>query len=315
VHWLWDLMESPVTDPASLRRRIRVLTAIHLVLPAACLAVLGLVVWRIRHLVTLSQRSNVETALIGFVTVFLLYLLVTTAPATRGALALVFLALRGRARFQQRLQERAGRGSTTDKRAYLNVRVHAVGGGPIEVPIADEVGGLGRLRVEGVEVAFLGVSNRLSTSTFRLVAETLGRVGEPGNGAHSPRVVAWDGIDPESSERYASAAWAFVRLEAVLDKGPLWPSLAVAPAGVEQLAVVMREVTPFLREDIMLPDIEYSAEFSIPIIPEPLAFMQLSRQQQHADSVASLGAATIVVLVILAVIAWLIAAPPWVPGK
>jgi hypothetical protein len=308
-------MESPVTDPASLRRRIRVLTAIHLVLPAACLAVLGLVVWRIRHLVTLSQRSNVETALIGFVVVFVLYLLVTTAPATKGALVLVFLALRSRSRFQRRLQERAGRDPKTDKRAYLNVRVHAGDGGPIEVPIADEVGGLGRLRVDGVEVAFLGVSDKLSTSTFRLVAETLGRVAEPGDGAHRPRIVAWDGIDPETSERYASAAWAFVRLERVLDKGPLWPSLAVSPAGVERLAAVIREATPFLREDIMLPDIEYSAEFTIPVVPEPLAFMQLSRQQPHADSVASLGAATIVVLLVLVVIAWLIVAPPWVPGK
>jgi hypothetical protein len=65
----------------------------------------------------------------------------------------------------------------------------------------------------------------------------------------------------------------------------------------------------------MLPDVEYSAEFSIPVVPEPLAFMQLRREQPHADAVASLGSATLVLIAVLGIIGWLIVWPPWVPGK
>jgi hypothetical protein len=36
---------------------------------------------------------------------------------------------------------------------------------------------------------------------------------------------------------------------------------------------------------------------------------------EHADAVASMGCATLVALTILAVIAWIIVNPPWVPGK
>jgi hypothetical protein len=314
MHWLWDLMESPAVDPPTLARRNRWLTLIHLVLPAAGLAALALVAWRIRHLVTLAQRSNVETALLGFVVVFIVYLLVSTAPATRGALLLVALHLLG-SRGEARLHRMVAAMPREDKRAYLNVGVRGDDGEPIEVPIADDRGALGRLRVQGVEVAFLGVPRNLSVSTLRLVATTLEQVGRRGDGAHAPRIVAWDGIDPEDSERYAAGVRAFVRLEEVLGKGPLWPTLTVSAAGVARLSALMREATPLLRRDALLPDIEYSAEFSIPVIPEPLAFMQLRRQQSHADAVASLGAATLVVLAMLATIAWLILWPPWVPSK
>jgi hypothetical protein len=315
MHWLWDLMESPVTDPASLARRTRWLTVIHLVLPAAALAILVLVAWRIKLLVTLAQRSNVETALLAFVVLFVLYLLATTGPATKGAVIVAVLGLLSEDRGQRYLQRWAAGEPREDKRAYLNVAVLDEAGSPVEVEIADDVGSLGRVRLDGVELAFLGVPEELSLSTFRLVTTTLGAVGRARHGAHFPRIVAWDGLDPETSERYAASARAFASLERALDKGPLWPRLELDAAGVARLAAVMREATAALRRDVRLPDIEYAAEFSIPVVPEPLAFMQLRRTQQHADAVASLGSATLVLLGVLAALAWLITWPPWVPGK
>jgi hypothetical protein len=308
-------MESPVTDVASLARRNRWLTAIHLVLPAAALAILGLVTWRIKLLVTLAQRSNVETALLGFVVVFVLYLLGSTAPATKGALTLAALGLVGHDRAERHLQGWVAREPREDKRAYLNVCVHDEAGGPVEVEIADDVGSLGRLRLDGVELAFLGVPRELSLSTFRLVTTTLAGIGRATRGTHAPRIVAWEGIDAEASERYAASAHAFGRLEQALGTGPLWPRLELDAAGVARLAAVMREATSDLRRDVMLPDVEYSAEFSIPVVPEPLAFMQLRREQPHADAVASLGSATLVLIAVLGIIGWLIVWPPWVPGK
>lgn len=315
MHWLWDLMESPVTDAASLARRVHLLTAIHLVLPAAALAVLALVAWRIRLLVTLAQRSNVEAALLGFVVVFLLYLLATTAPATKGALTLVGLRVLSPERAQRWLQRYAERDRKETKRAYLNVRVQGPRGGALHVPIADEVGGLGHVRLDGVEVALVEVPQELSQSTLKLIVNTIAAAGRLDGTTSEPRIVAWAGVNQDAAERYAASARAFVRLEQALARGALWPTLEVDGAGVARLADVLREAAPFLRQDMMLPDIEYSAEFSIPIIPEPLAFMQLKRQQEHADAVASLGSATLVVLAILLILGWLIASPPWVPGK
>jgi uncharacterized membrane protein len=125
MHWLWELMESPITDVRSVRRRTNLLVAVHLTLTAAALAVLVLVVWRIRLLVTLTQRSNVETLILAFVVVFVLYLLITTLPGTRGALVLLGVRLLGRERAQRWLQRRAERERKETKKAYLNVIVQA----------------------------------------------------------------------------------------------------------------------------------------------------------------------------------------------
>jgi hypothetical protein len=314
MHWLWEQMESPITDVRSVRRRTNLLVAIHLTLTAAALAVLVLVVWRIRLLVTLTQRSNVETLILAFVVVFVLYLLVTTLSGTRGALVLLGVRLLGRDRAQRWLQRRAERERKETKKAYLNVVVQAPGGGMLELPIEDGYGRLGTLRLDGAEVALVDIPEPIANSPLALAARVLGEVGSL-DGTHSPpRVVAWAGIDEELAERYGSQVRAFKRLEGALG-ATLWPAVRLDGAGVERIAALMREAAPELREDLLLPDIEYSAEFTIPIIPEPLAFMQVKRSQEHADPVATIGCATLVVLSLLAVVAWVIVNPPWVPEK
>jgi hypothetical protein len=121
-------------------------------------------------------------------------------------------------------------------------------------------------------------------------------------------------IDEALAERYGSEVRAFRRLEEALGK-PLWPSVRLDEAGVARIKEVLRAAAPELREDSLLPDIEYSAEFTLPIIPEPLAFVQVKRSQEHADAVASIGCATVVVLGMLALFAWVVVSPPWVPAK
>jgi hypothetical protein len=127
--------------------------------------------------------------------------------------------------------------------------------------------------------------------------------------------VYWDSIDESTSEAYASQVEAFSHLERALGKDALWPQVRIDREGIEKVEEVLRRAAPSIRENLLLPDIEYSAEFTIPIIPEPFAFMQLSRRMEHADAVASMGCATAVALVFLAAIAWIIVNPPWVPGK
>jgi hypothetical protein len=314
MHWLWDFMEAPVTDVPSLRRRTTLLVAIHLTLAAVASAVLGLVVWRIRLLVTLAQRSNVETLVLAFVVAFALYLLVTTLPSTWGSLLLVVTRARGRERGQRWLQRRGERQRKATRRAYLNVIVEGPEGGTIDLPVEDEYGRVGGIRLDGGEIALVDMPSHIVSSPLALVASCLGRVGRLEGTDVGPLIVAWSDVDRQLAERYGSEVRAFKQLALALGKR-LWPTVHLDRDAVEELRAVLRAAAAELREDLLLPDIEYSAEFTIPIIPEPLAFMQVRRTQDHADAVATMGCATLVLSAILAIVGWLIVWPPWVPSK
>ena len=64
----------------------------------------------------------------------------------------------------------------------------------------------------------------------------------------------------------------------------------------------------------MLPDWEYSAEHKLPVIPEPLGLISLGRSTRRADPLATMGFATLMVLLTLAVIVLFVIDKPWVPG-
>jgi hypothetical protein len=64
-----------------------------------------------------------------------------------------------------------------------------------------------------------------------------------------------------------------------------------------------------------LPDVEYQAEYNLPIIPEPLGFISLKRTEQRADPVATMGCASLVTLGVMALLILFIFFPPWLPSK
>ncbi|HKY51131.1 MAG TPA: hypothetical protein VJP45_07730 [Candidatus Limnocylindria bacterium] len=307
-------MEAPATDPPSLRRRTNWLIAIHLVLATSAFAVLVLVAWRIRLLLTLTQRSNVETLVIAFVVIFLGYLLVTTAPATIGALRILAYRAMGTERGQRALQRKVRSDRKETKRSHMNVAVRGPGDRDVEVPIQDRFGKICALKLHLTEVVFEEAPEELTHSVLQLVVDQLGKVGKLEGTEHQPKVIYWDSLDEGAAEAYASQVGAFDRLEKVLGKETLWPAVRIDKKGVESIQDMLKEAAPTIRENLLLPDIEYSAEFAIPIIPEPFAFMQLRRKMEHADAVASMGCATIVAVVFLTAIAWVLINPPWVPG-
>ncbi|TMA41724.1 MAG: hypothetical protein E6J82_11505 [Deltaproteobacteria bacterium] len=69
-----------------------------------------------------------------------------------------------------------------------------------------------------------------------------------------------------------------------------------------------------LSDEALLPDWEYQAEHKLPVIPEPLGFVSLGRSAKRADPVATMGFATLMVLLTLAVIVLFVLDKPWVPG-
>jgi hypothetical protein len=312
---LWELMESPVQDVRDLRRRTNLLIAIHIVLTIACVALLAILAWRLKLLVTLSQRSNVETLLIGFFAAFVLVLLVTTGQATAGSVTLLLLRLAGHDRGQRWIQaHRVEKVRDEPTLALLNLAVKGPEGALV-LPLEDGFGRLGVLRVDGVDLQFEDGPDEVADPLFELAVGVLDEVAKVDAHGSPLEIVLWRNVDHSEAEVYRSQVRAFGRLAQALETESLWPTAEIDAEGLKRIRSVLAEAMPHLRETALMSDIGYAAEFSIPLVPEPLAFVQIRRHESRADPVASLGCATLVVLGALAALVWLILSPPWVPGR
>jgi hypothetical protein len=312
---LWDLMERPVSDVRSLRRRTLVVALIHLVLAVACVALLVVLTLRAKLLVTLAQRSNVETLVLGFFSAFVVVLLVTTGPATLGAARLLVLRLLSPDRRQRWIQahcvEKAREEPTL---ALLNLRVEGPDG-RFEVPLEDGFGRLGVLHVRGVELQLEDAPPGVSGPLFELATATLDEAAEMDPHGSPLRLVLWGNVDQSEAEMYRAQVRAFEGLAEALEAAPPWPTAKLDAEALAGLRRTLADAVPYLRESSLMPDVDYSAEFTIPLVPEPLAFVQIRRKESRADPVASLGCATLMVLAALATVVWVILGPPWVPSK
>lgn len=126
--------------------------------------------------------------------------------------------------------------------------------------------------------------------------------------------VHWEGVDDESQRAYLGMVGFAQNLRRAFDLEELWPRVSLDREACGTLAARLREVTPSVRAEAFLPDLEYTAEHKLPIIPEPLGIASLSRSEHRADPVATMGLAAIVVSASVAVIAYILILPPWVPG-
>jgi hypothetical protein len=95
-------------------------------------------------------------------------------------------------------------------------------------------------------------------------------------------------------------------------RGALGALRLLTRADCTWLAARLSRLTPTLRDECLLLDVAYGAEYSIPIIPEPLGFIILRRTEQRADAVAALGCAALGLVGIASVlILWALFPPMW----
>jgi hypothetical protein len=113
---------------------------------------------------------------------------------------------------------------------------------------------------------------------------------------------------------YRSAVSA-VQALAAREKKKLWPSIEFKDEELETVGKALHAIVPSLRDEAFLPDVEYQVEYSVPILPEPLAFVQLRRQEERADPVLTMGYALVMMAVVLGVLLYVLLYPPWVPSK
>jgi hypothetical protein len=313
------IREPGVESPASYARRVRWLAIIHVGLLAASGVGEALLTLRGRLLVTLTQRSNVETLTLVFFVVFFAYVGYLGARGVPGALRIAWYAAvastAGRGEAERR--KMAGLGAPREMRhtVALNVIVERDGQPhhPFELRIADTHGAIGQLRIDGARVEHLQAygegSNNLLAYFSRQASELV-----RGRGGREIDVVEWKSLDDESAEQYLGQVEFARNLARHLGVPELWPRVVLTDPDCAELERRLAAICPALRDEAFLPHWEYAGEHKLPIVPEPLGLVSLSRSERRTDPLATMGAAMWIVLAAVAVLVAIILFPPWVPG-
>jgi hypothetical protein len=316
------ISEQGTSSVPEYRQRVRRLAVFYFGIVVLGLTTIALLVVKGRFFVTLAQRSNVETASIAVVIVLFAYLTIASFVGAVGAVRIAFLALpcyfgASRPAVERRKQAALRWSKEKPGSVFLNAMVRRAGGGdePIRIAIEDDYGSLGTLIIDGAQLLHEGAAAHSSNSIFAYFERRIEKLAEVRDPNVRLTVVEWTSIDDESALRYGSLVTFSRRLEAHLGCDALWPAIELTADDVATLANEARELCPILRNEAFLPDLEYEAEHRLPIIPEPLAFVTLSRSERRADPHASMGCAFLVTLIITIIVATMIWMPPWVPGK
>jgi hypothetical protein len=313
--------QAAAETPKGYGRRVTGLAVVYFFLNLLSMAIVSLILWRAKHLVTLSQRSNVETLTLLILFALSLNYLVTTFKGFLGAIQMAvrnfpYLAGSDDAKVEKRKHE-ALRESDEPKVVYLDQLVGAKEdpGRELEWKVGDDAGQLGTLVIRGLEVRFHPVRGNLSNAFFEFVVTQIEHILQRQDPHARLHIAQWGTIDEDGAAAYNANAQAFQNLEAQLGKGPIWPRVTLTAAERDEIAHRLRDIVPALRNESYLPDVEYEAKWNVPVLPEPLGFVQLERSDNRADPIATMGCAAIVMLVALVVLIFLIAMPPWVPSK
>jgi hypothetical protein len=311
------LLKRVISEPGArsaedFARRVRLLAATYAVLFVSSTAGALVLAVHGKLFVTLAQRSNVETLTIAFLLVFYTYLAAISARGAVGAARIALYGIRRKLardtaaehRRQTALVQTSGSGTWA---ALSRILVRA-DGGELRFPLRDASGAFGVIMVDGARVTHAETAN----GSADLIAYFVRQVSEVAGEEVS--IVAWGQLDDDEGERYLSQVEFARALQRHLQAPPLWPTMALDAAHFDELARRLERIVPALLEDALLPDWEYQAEHKLPVIPEPLGLVSLGRTAKRADPVATMGFATLMVLLTLAIVVLFILTPPWVPG-
>lgn len=318
-----NLVKEPGADTAQhYRERVSLLAATYATLFVGSLVGIVLLVWKAQLFVALAQRSNVETLLLAFLMVFFLYLALISAKGAFGALRIAGFALQARLTRDRIAVERrklAALGPSTERPTVveLNVVLERADrpGEPFEVVLRDAAGEMGRIRVDGARALYYPAaadgSNEVLAFFARQVTDLLGRRGAD----HVVDIVFWKRIDDEAAEQYHGLVEFARNLGRALGQDGLWPTARLDLRDLRELERRLAEICPAVRDESFLPHWDYQGEHKVPIIPEPLGLLSLSRTERRVDPISSMGCAVLVVLAVVAVLALFSFLPPWVPGR
>jgi hypothetical protein len=315
--------EPEVRNAHDYSQRIRLLCAVYLALFLVSIAGCVMLLWQSRLYVTLSQRSNVETLTLAFFLVFFIYLALLSRKGAVGALRIGYHEVR-RLRLNSADHERGKAAALLPPKQGLPAAV-AVNlviededrpNEPFEICVRDGAGKMGRLRIDGARIEHVEARSENSNNLLAYCVEQMRQVVEQRSGDPvNLDIVHWKSLDEESTEAFLSQATFAVRLARHLDAKELWPKLVLTAADRAELERRLTQICRALRYEAMLPDWEYAGEHKLPIIPEPLGLLSLSRDAKRVDPLASMCAALFVVVIAFVLLVLIFIHPPWVPGS
>ncbi len=318
------IREQVIQKPGRYASRVRWIAVIYFVLNVISLVIIAIIAWKIRFFVTIAQRSNVETLTIAIIFVLALYYLVATFRGFVGALRILwFNSPRVMARTDkdheaiERRKHAALKMGSDSKAAYFDKAVIVEGkqGEPIIWQVGDDVGKLGELSLEGVRVTYYPIKSGMSNSLFEYLASQIEKAMQKRDLEAKLQITQWSSIDADEASAYYSMVQAFRNLEKQLDKGALWPTVTITQEDVAEIQDKIHSLVPALRNESFLPDLEFAVEYNVPVMPEPLGFVQLTRNDNRADPVFTMGCAVSVMLVVMLILTLFILLPPWLPSK
>jgi hypothetical protein len=313
--------EQGTESVADYAKRVYRLAAIYSAIVLTGLAAIVIIIVKGKFFVTLSLRSNVETLTLAFVLVLFAYLVILCLPGAWGSLKILYYRLpawfgRDPAEVEARKQAAVSFKSGRPDFVYLNCRVHLQGRPreAVTIPFEDAAGKLGAIEIDGVKMLHRHAVQHSSNSLFAFIENRIQQLEQERDRDALVEIVQWATINDEPGLQYESMVTFSRNLEKHLGAEPLWPAVELTEHDLETLKREATELCPVLRDEAHLPDLEYEAQHELPIIPQPLALISLSRREQRADPEASMGCALIVTVAILIVLVVFIFFPPWVPG-
>jgi hypothetical protein len=311
--------EPGVQQPEDYRRRVYLLAGVYFALFATSVVGLALLLWQAKLFVTLAQRSNVETLTLAFFLVFFLYVALLSRRGMIGSLIVAYYYLAGlfgdREEVEKRKHERIAT-SEEERSVALNLVLEREGhpNQAFDVQVEDRTGSLGTLRVDGARVSHEGKHHGGSNNIFAYFAHQVLNVLDARGVRSDLEVVHWMTIDDEAMVQYLAGVQFARNLQRHLGAEELWPRLVLNGEDLHDIEQRMSQVCSALRNEAFLPDWEYSAAHKLPIIPEPLGLLSLSRAERRADPLATMGMALAVVTLAVVALALLTIFPPWVPS-
>src|SRR4051812_38614296 len=315
--------EVATRTPARYAGRVRWLAVIYFVLFVVSVAIVITIVWRSQFFITLAQRSNVETLTLAIIMVLSLYYIATTFRGFLGSVRMLFLNLpaggqgdEAKEKIEQR-KHSALKTSKEPKYAFFDKAICIEGkpGDAITWELKDEAGKLGTLEVDGVRASYYPVKDGMNASLFEFLAEQLQEAIQKREPESQLQVVQWSSIDEDQASTYYSTTEAFRNLASQLGKGNIWPTVEITEEDVGYVEDRLHSLMPALRNESLLPDMEYEVEYSVPILPEPLGFLRLTRPETRADPLITMGCASLIMLFVMAALTFMILLPPWVPSR
>jgi hypothetical protein len=295
--------------------RVRGLAAIYVFLNLVSIAIIVTIVWRGQFFVTLSQRSNIETLTLAIVLVLAVYYVATTFSGFVGAIRILVLNAGDLNREDRK--HRAMRPGTESKYVTFDqeIRLQGKPDQNLTWEVSDEAGKLGDLEIDGVKVTFYPQKDGISDTFFEFFADQIEDALKKRDLEASVQITQWSSIDEDQASSFYSMAKAFRHLERHLGtKEPLWPTGEITQEEVDEIGRRIRELVPTLRSESFLPHVNYAVEYNVPILPEPLGMVRLTRKENRADPLISMGCASIIMLFVMALLTFIILLPPWVPS-